>query len=311
MHWTPEQIRLVSLLALWVVCAILGYAFYVRWRRREETQRRIYAEENAMDARARLEDVERKTVLGRWLFLAGYRTRSASAMFVLATLGCLAGGALMVILAKESGITSTAIAAARGVPGGMGDLASPILNAGPWILMVLFAMLPWSIVNSARKKRIRDVERDMPVTLDLMSTLSESGLGFDSALSKVIESHREERPLVSELKTFQLEVIGGISRVECFRRLARRLEVPSMTIFVSALVQAEQVGAGFARVLRVQADDLRNRRREEANMMAQALMVKLVFPLVICFLPGIFVTTLGPIFLQFVKLADSVLQGRS
>lgn len=310
MNLTTDQIKLLGLLALWVACAIFGYVFYVRWRRREETQRRIYAEEDAIEERRRLDDVEQRTVLGRWLYLSGFRATSASAMFVLATLACLGGGALIAILAQESGITTSAIAAARGVPGGMGDLASPILVAGPWIFMVLLAMLPWSIVNSARKKRVQAVEQDMPVTLDLMSTLSESGLGFDSALSKVIESHREERPLVSELKTFQLEVIGGISRVECFRRLARRLEVPSMTIFVSALVQAEQVGAGYARVLRIQADDLRNRRREEANMMAQALMVKLVFPLVICFLPGIFVSTLGPIFLQFVKLADSVLQGR-
>ncbi|MFN0243226.1 MAG: type II secretion system F family protein [Planctomycetota bacterium] len=310
MNLTTDQLKLLSLLALWVACAVFGYVFYVRWRRREETQRRIYAEEDAIEERKRLDDVEQRTVLGRWLYLSGFRATSASAMFVLATLACLGGGALIAILAQESGITTSAIAAARGVPGGMGDLASPILSAGPWIFMVLLAMLPWSVVNSARKKRVQAVEQDMPVTLDLMSTLSESGLGFDSALSKVIESHRVERPLVAELKTFQLEVIGGISRVECFRRLARRLEVPSMTIFVSALVQAEQVGAGYARVLRIQADDLRNRRREEANMMAQALMVKLVFPLVICFLPGIFVSTLGPIFLQFVKLADSVLQGR-
>jgi tight adherence protein C len=82
-----------------------------------------------------------------------------------------------------------------------------------------------------------------------------------------------------------------------------------MSIFVSALVQAEQVGAGFSNVLRTQADDLRNRRREDANMLAQALPVKLIFPLVICFLPGIFVTTLGPIFMQFIRLADSMMSG--
>ena len=82
-----------------------------------------------------------------------------------------------------------------------------------------------------------------------------------------------------------------------------------MSIFVSALVQAEQVGAGFSNVLRTQADDLRNRRREDANMLAQALPVKLIFPLVICFLPGIFVVTLGPIFMQFIRLADSMMSG--
>jgi tight adherence protein C len=82
--------------------------------------------------------------------------------------------------------------------------------------------------------------------------------------------------------------------------------VTSDSIFVSALVQAEQVGAGFANVLRTQADDLRGRRRERANTLAQALPVKLVFPLVMCFLPGIFTTTLGPTFLQFVRLAESM-----
>ena len=157
---------------------------------------------------------------------------------------------------------------------------------------------------------VQDVEADMPVTLELLATMSESGLGFDSALTRVVDSRRDERPLFQDLKTFQLEVLGGISRVQCFRRLAKRLEVPSMTIFVSALVQAEQVGAGFSKVLRIQADDLRNRRREDANMLAQALPVKLIFPLVTCFLPGIFVCTLGPIFLQFIKLADSVTRTR-
>jgi len=149
----------------------------------------------------------------------------------------------------------------------------------------------------------------MPVTLELLATMSESGLGFDSALDKVIESQPDRRPLFEELATFQLEILSGVSRVMCFRRLARRLEVPSMSIFVSALVQAEQVGAGFSHVLRVQADDLRNRRREDANMLAQALHVKLMFPLVICFLPGIFVCTLGPIFMQFIRLADGMMGG--
>jgi tight adherence protein C len=73
-------------------------------------------------------------------------------------------------------------------------------------------------------------------------------------------------------------------------------------------VQAEQVGAGFSTVLRHQADDLRGRRRERAMVMAQALPVKLVFPLVICFLPGIFLTTLGPAFMQFFKMAEGVIQ---
>ena len=135
-------------------------------------------------------------------------------------------------------------------------------------------------------------------------------MAFDSALEKVVASGDPARSLFQELRAFQMETLGGVPRVQCFRRLARRVEVPSISIFVSALVQAEQMGSGFTHVLRTQADDLRNRRREDANMLAQALTVKLVFPLVICFLPGIFVSTLGPTFLQFIKITDGLTQGK-
>jgi tight adherence protein C len=170
-------------------------------------------------------------------------------------------------------------------------------------------LLPYAIVSSTRTKRVREVEQDMPVTLEMLATMSESGLSFDGALNKVIETSPEDRPLFQEMRTFQVESLSGISRVQCFRRLARRIELPSINVFTSALVQAEQVGAGFTRVLRTQADDLRNRRREDANMLAQSLTVKLVFPLVICFLPAIFVVTLGPTFLQFLKLTESLSRG--
>ncbi len=295
--------------ALWCGAAMIGIVMYNRWRARREVHRRVYAEDDANEARLAAEgDVAAKSFLVRWLFLAGYRSPNAAAIFMSATFVCIVLGIVIVLAAEQSGLTKSAVAAASGVPGGLGDIAAPVLIAGPWIVLVLWAMLPWSVVNAARKRRVQAVDQDLPVTLDLLATMSETGLGFDSALSKVLESQRQDRPLVQELQTFQLEALGGISRVQCFRRLARRTEVQAMTIFVSALVQAEQVGAGFAKVLRTQADDLRNRRREDANMLAQALSVKLIFPLVICFLPGIFVCTLGPIFLQFIKLADSVMQ---
>lgn len=84
-----------------------------------------------------------------------------------------------------------------------------------------------------------------------------------------------------------------------------------MSIFVSAIVQAEQVGAGIAQVLRQQANDLRDRRREDAMAMAMSLPVKRLFPLVICFLPGIFVAALGPTAYQFFQHIDTVLRLQS
>lgn len=300
------------LLALWVVVAAVGAFLWMRMRRRQEILRRVWAEDDAVEAQ-RIEDEEdpsQKNFFARWLYLAGYRSDAAPLLFALATTLCIAGGMTIAIFWQSSGLVKQSVRAAGDVPGGIGDIAAPILIAGPWILCVLWALAPWLVVNSERKKRVRLVEQDLPTTLDLLATMSESGLAFDSALEKVIESQKKDRPLVQELQTFQLEVLSGIPRVNCFRRLSHRLEVPSMSVFVSALVQAEQVGAGFSNVLRVQSDDLRNRRREDANMLAQALTVKLVFPLVICFLPGIFVVTLGPIFLQFLKLAEGVTGAR-
>src|SRR5262245_2050260 len=248
--------------------------------------------------------------LSRWLYLAGFRSQPAPVLFLLATVACTAVGVSIAIVWQGSGLVDASVRSAESVPGGVGEMAGPVLIAGPWILCVFWACAPYLLVNGERKKRVRGVEQDLPTTLDLLATMSEAGLAFDSALDKVISSQKTGRPLVEELKSFQLEVLSGIPRVDCFRRLSRRLDVASVSVFVSALVQAEQVGAGFSAVLRIQSDDLRNRRREDANMLAQALTVKLVFPLVLCFLPGIFVVTLGPIFLRFVGLADNVTRTR-
>lgn len=304
--------RLWWLLGLWAVLGVAGGYLWLRMRRRQQILRRVWAEDDALEERrvADEEDPSEKDFLTRWLYLAGYRSETAAAYFGLATVLCIGAGVTIAILWQTSGLVANSVRAASDVPGGIGDLAGPVLIAGPWIFCVFWAMAPWSVVNSERKKRVRQVEQDLPTTLDLLATMSESGLAFDSALDKVIESQKKGRPLIQELEAFQLEVLSGVSRVHCFRRLSHRLEVPSVSVFVSALVQAEQVGAGFSNVLRIQADDLRNRRREDANMLAQALTVKLVFPLVICFLPGIFVVTLGPIFLKFLQLAEGVSHGR-
>jgi pilus assembly protein TadC len=95
--------------------------------------------------------------------------------------------------------------------------------------------------------------------------------------------------------------------VLALRQLANRVGVSALTRLTSALIQADLVGASVADTLEHQAEDLRQRRREDALLQAQALPVKLVFPLVICFLPGIFVSTLAPVLYQMVLMADSVL----
>jgi tight adherence protein C len=96
----------------------------------------------------------------------------------------------------------------------------------------------------------------------------------------------------------------------CWKRLARRIDIPSVSTFVAAMVHSEQVGGGLSGVLEHQTEDAQSRRREAALILAHSLPVKLVFPLVLCFLPGIFVWTLGPAFYQFLKVLETVMQQR-
>ena len=110
---------------------------------------------------------------------------------------------------------------------------------------------------------------------------------------------------------FQADLLAGRARVESLRRLSARIDLASVSVFVSALVQAEQLGMGIARVLRQQANDVRARRRERAIAFANAHPTKRVIPLVVCFLPGLFVWTLGPAFVQLFKMVELIVQVRN
>ena len=288
----------------WFCGTLAAVMILMRWASERNHRTRLLDEQQAWE-----EETREQGRLERWLMLAGYRSERAISNFVIATLAFAALGGLAAWWTTTRGFFDSLLASATGVPGGLGDLSMPILIAGPWLLAIMLALVPWSIVRSKRRKRVESVERELPLTLELLATMSESGLGFDGSLTNVLATSDESTPLRDELHTFQVETLGGVPRVQCFRRLARRLEVPSISMFVSALVHAERLGAGISSVLRNQADELRRRRRERANTQAQALQVKLVFPLIICFLPGLFVTTLGPAFLQFVKMADGLSQG--
>jgi len=152
------------------------------------------------------------------------------------------------------------------------------------------------------------VEQDLPAALELMATLAEAGLALDSAIARISESEQHARPLAREFQIYQRDLLGGITRLEALRAFASRLDVTSVTIFVSALIQSEQVGASLAETLRSQADDLRDRRKLRALVLAQALPVKLTFPLIACFLPGIFYVILGPVLNQLVDVVDAVIR---
>jgi tight adherence protein C len=219
-------------------------------------------------------------------------------------------GTVLVIAVYRLGLVKSGVEALLRFPGGVGEIFLPVMYAAPWLAAFLLVAAPWVVVRAARRERVVQIEQDLPLFLELLATLAEAGIGFDAALERVLDAQRQDRPLTEEFRTFQREVLAGVVRVRALRRVADRADVLSLTILISALVQAEQVGSGIAEVLRRQADDLRSRRRERAMSLANALPVKLLFPLVICFLPGLFVATLGPTFYQFFQFADSVIQNR-
>lgn len=270
---------------------------------------RLEAERDAQfQPLARVPD-ESMSWLGRWLFVSGFRSQAGPTVFVaLSIAGLLLGLLVAMTISASSQLRDTRIML-EGIPGGMGGMLDPVVRIAPWLMALLIAGIPYIVVRSRRRRRVREIEEDLPMSLQLMATLSRAGLGLDAAMMRLLESSDETRALPQELNTFRRENLAGLPRADCWRRLSRRADVSSISIFASAMIHAEHVGGGVSEVLEHQTQDVLSRRREQALIVAQALPVKLVFPLVICFLPGIFIWTLGPAFYQFVELIDGVMRG--
>jgi tight adherence protein C len=284
---------------------MFGYVAATNWSVRRRAMLRLYALDDSTGALGGDTSV-RDSALARWLARAGYRQPNAQRIFIAATAACALIG-LVVSQVYRVVLLRTLLRAVANVPGNAGDLLTLVLVAGPWILFVLSGFVPALVVRAARRSRVHAIEQDLPLALELFATMAEAGLGFDAALAKIVRAQGSTRPLASEFLNFQHDMLAGMTRTQALRQLGRRVDVASLSTFTSALIQAEQVGASMAETLQHQANDLRQRRRENALLQAQALPVKLVFPLVVCFLPGIFATTLAPVLFQMVQVANSVL----
>lgn len=239
--------------------------------------------------------------LARWLFLAGDRRADAVARFLARTiLGAVVGATIGMGL-RWSHLLDPVLRDLEAMPGRVGMLVAPVFVLLPLLLPLLGALLPTARVRRARRRRVRDVLIDLQPVLELFASLAQAGLAFDAALARVLATFGTERPLGRELATFRTELLGGAERSRCFRRFARRIELPQTTGFAAAMIRAHEVGLGLAATLRRQAADLRVERRERALARAQSLPARLVVPLVLCFLPGIFVMSLGPAFYGFLR----------
>lgn len=305
----------LSVVATFLGWAALAAIVYVVLRRMTAHRRSLQRVRlpTLGDQEAESDEVDHRASdpLSRWLGRAGFRSPAASWMFVASTLIAILLAAIACWVFIALGFAGLMVQVLATLPGGVGDVLVPIAYAAPAFVFLLLATVPWLYVRHARRARVQLIEQDLPTSLDLMATLSEAGLGFDAAVTRILQTRLDGRPLAGEYRRYLADQLAGRGRIDCLRRLADRVGVQSVTIFVSAMVQSEQMGTGIAQVLRRQADDLRDRRRQQANAFAMTLPVKRMLPLVACFLPALFVWTLGPAFVQLFKIADSFIQVRN
>lgn len=160
------------------------------------------------------------------------------------------------------------------------------------VVAALGFFLPVLWLGSKIRSRQAAIVRQLPDALDLLTICVEAGLGFDQAVSKLVEKSDGELP--RGFNRYLKEVaLGKVSR-EALLNMAARMEVADVTTFVAAVVQAQQLGVSMAKILRVQSEQMRRLRRQRAEEKAHQAPVKMVFPMVFLTFPSIFIMLLGP-----------------
>jgi len=153
-------------------------------------------------------------------------------------------------------------------------------------------MLPVMWLGSRISQRKSAILRSLPDVLDLLTISVEAGLGFDAAMAKVTE--KWDNPLTHEFARALAEIRVGRLRREALRDMAERADVPELKSFVAAVIQADQLGASIGRILHVQAAQMRMKRRQRAEELAQKAPIKMLLPLVFLIMPALFIVLLGP-----------------
>lgn len=181
-----------------------------------------------------------------------------------------------------------------------------VVSAGPHPLKILLAMvgtlllffLPDVRVNSRAHDRQEQIGRALPDTLDQMTIAVEAGLGFDAAMAKAARGGHG--PLAEELIRVLQDMSLGRTRRDSFHELEQRTNVEELRRFVRAVIQADAYGISIGDVLRVQSSEMRLKRRQRAEEQAQKIAVKILFPLVFCLLPVLFIVILTPAVLDII-----------
>lgn len=160
------------------------------------------------------------------------------------------------------------------------------------VLAIVGISLPQVWLSHEVDARREAIRRDLPDTLDLLAISVEAGVGLEGAMAVVTE--RMDSPLADELDRTLQEMGLGLSRRDALTNLKHRSEVPELTTFIGALLQADVLGMPVGKVLKIQATEMRTKRRQWSRERAAKLPVKMLFPLVACIFPAVLVVVLGP-----------------
>ncbi|NLN76916.1 MAG: type II secretion system F family protein [Armatimonadetes bacterium] len=160
-------------------------------------------------------------------------------------------------------------------------------------------LLPKAVVSRKIAERQRQIFRVLPDAIDLLVVCVEAGLGLDGAMDQVVQ--RMSGPVAAEFKRTLDDIAIGTGRMDALRNTSQRVGLQQLSIFVAALYQAEQLGVSIVDVLREQSDSMRVQRNLRAREEAATLPLKMIFPMVVCILPSMFVVLLAPAMIKLMN----------
>lgn len=165
--------------------------------------------------------------------------------------------------------------------------------------IVMGVVFPKFVLSRKIIERQDEIIRTLPDILDLLTVSVEAGLGFDAALSKVVDKVPGE--LSNEFTKVIQEIKVGTPKREALRNMAKRVNVPDLTTFIGSVIQADQLGVSIGNVLRIQSGQMRQKRRQRAQEKAMKAPVKMLFPMVFFIFPTIFAVLLGPVAIRLIE----------
>jgi tight adherence protein C len=277
------------ILALLLICLPLAY---LGWSLLSVDRKGQTAAREILSRGSHRAEVEKKTSAG-FIEMIGHRLTPAGYVQKLDRLLSLAGRPPSLPLGRVLALKPV-VGLAGGVLGLLISSAgtTPIIKLVGLFVLFLGYFVPDLLLYSKGIERQKAMQLELANTLDQMLISVEAGLGFEGAMARAGENGKG--PLAEELVRTLQDMQVGRSRRESYIALAERTNIPELRSFVQAVVQADTYGIAISRVLRVQAKVMRVKRRQRAEEKAMKLPVNILFPLLFCIFPVLFIAVLGP-----------------